>query len=53
MTWIVMAGLTCAVVILFADHSMAVARLNRLEQELLELRLQARYGNHPAWRNSE
>lgn len=53
MTWIVIAGLTCAVVVLFADHSMAVARINRLEQELLELRMQERYGNHPAWRNCE
>lgn len=53
MTWIVIAGLVCAVVILFADHSMAVARLNRLEQELLDLRLQERYGNHPGWRKRE
>lgn len=53
MTWIVIAGLVCAVVILFADHSMAVARINRLEQELLELRLQERYGSHPGWRKRE
>lgn len=53
MTWIVIAGLTCAVVVLFADHSMAIARINRLEQELLELRMQERYGNHPGWRNCE
>lgn len=53
MTWIVIAGLTCGLIVLFADHSMTAARLNRLEQELLELRLQERYGHHPAWRNSE
>lgn len=37
MTWIILTGLTCATVILFANHSMAVARLNRLEQTLHEL----------------
>lgn len=53
MTWIVIAGLTCAVVVLFADHSMVAARINRLEQELLELRMQEQYGNHPGWRKRE
>ena len=53
MTWIVIAGLTCATVILFADHSMAVARINRLEQELLDLRMQEWCRNPPEWRNLE
>lgn len=54
MTWIVITSLVCAVVVLFADHSMVAARLNRLEQTLLDLHLQqGRYGNNPAWRNSE
>lgn len=53
MTWIVIAGLVCAVVVLFADHNLAVKRLNGLEEEVVSLRVNAMYGNHPGWRSRE
>lgn len=52
MTWIVIAGLTCAVIVLFADHSMAVARINQLEQDVVALRRELRHMNHPAKRKA-
>lgn len=53
MTWIVIAGLICAVVVLFADHSLAVQRINHLEEEVVNLRINNMYNSHPGWRGRE
>lgn len=53
MTWIVIAGLTCGLVVLFADHSLAVQRINHLEEEVVNLRINNMYNSHPGWRGRE
>ncbi len=51
MTWIIITGLVCTVVILLKDHTMTIARVNALEQEVVSLRIELLHINHPAKKN--
>ena len=53
MTWIIIAGLVCAVVVLFTDHNLAVKRINGIEEELVTLRIHHIRAHHPAFKERE
>lgn len=53
MTWIIIAGLTCGLIVLFADHTLAVKRITGIEEELVSLRIHHMRAHHPAFKERE